>query len=112
MDVLDRLLTGLRQVCAGFPDKRKGGAAACSMADIGLPAFSRFFMRCESFLACRRGLEEGRKSSNCRTLSGMAKIPAGDHIRAMPDPGLIRLIRRICSPVLTRPLTCCAGAAG
>ena len=75
MDVLDRLLTGLRQVCAGFPDKRKGGASTYSMADIGLSAFSLFFMQSESFLAYQRGLEEGRKSSNCRTLFGMAKIP-------------------------------------
>ena len=86
MDVLDRLLTGLRQVCAGFPDKRKGGAAIYSMADIGLSAFSLFFMQSESFLAYQRGLEEGRKSSNCRTLFGMAKIPTDNHIRAMLDP--------------------------
>ncbi len=112
MDVLDRLLTGLRRVCAGFPDKRKGGAAIYSMADIGLSAFSLFFMQSESFLAYQRGLEEGRKSSNCRTLFGMAKIPTDNHIRAMPDLGSIRLIRRICSPVLTPPSTCCASAAG
>jgi hypothetical protein len=89
MDVLDRLLTGLRQVCAGFPDKRKGGASTYSMADIGLSAFSLFFMQSESFLAYQRGLEEGRKSSNCRTLFGMAKIPTDNHIRSMPDLGLI-----------------------
>jgi hypothetical protein len=79
----------LRQVCAGFPDKRKGGASIYSMADIGLSAFSLFFMQSESFLAYQRGLEEGRKSSNCRTLFGMAKIPTDNHIRSMPDSGLI-----------------------
>ena len=57
-----------------------------SMADIGLSAFSLFFMQSESFLAYQRGLEEGRKTSNCRTLFGMAAIPTDNHIRSMLDP--------------------------
>lgn len=57
-----------------------------SMADIGLSAFALFFMQSESFLAYQRGLEEGRKTSNCRTLFGMAAIPTDNHIRAMLDP--------------------------
>jgi hypothetical protein len=57
-----------------------------SMADIGLSAFSLFFMQSESFLSYQRSLEEGRKTSNCRTLFGMAKIPTDNHIRAMLDP--------------------------
>jgi len=51
------------------------------MADIGLPAFSLFFMQSESFLSYQRSLEEGRKTSNCQTLFGMAKIPTDNHIR-------------------------------
>ncbi len=87
MDVLDSLLTGYIQVCAEFPDKRKGGAATYSMSDIGLSAFSLFFMQSESFLAYKRGLEERRKNSNCRTLFGMVKIPTdkliGRNVRAL-----------------------------
>ncbi|MGC1861746.1 MAG: hypothetical protein WA733_11630, partial [Methylocystis sp.] len=49
----DRLLTGLHDACAAFPDKRKG-AGGYSMADIGLSAFSLFFMQSESFRAKRR----------------------------------------------------------
>ena len=56
------------------------------MADIGLSAFSLFFMQSESFLSYQRALEEGRKTSNCRTLFGMAAIPTDNHIRAMLDP--------------------------
>ena len=56
------------------------------MADIGLSAFSLFFMQSESFLSYQRGLEEGRKTSNCRTLFGMQAIPTDNHIRAMLDP--------------------------
>jgi hypothetical protein len=83
--ILDRLLTGLHDACAAFPDKRKG-AGDYSMADIGLSAFSLFFMQSESFLSYQRSLEEGRKTSNCHTLFGMSKIPTDDHIRSMLDP--------------------------
>jgi hypothetical protein len=84
--ILDGLLSGLKDVCAGFSDKRKGGDAVYPMADIGLSAFSLFFIQSESFLAHQRELEEVRKTSNCRTLFGMAKIPADSHIRSMLDP--------------------------
>lgn len=85
MVILDRLLAGLRDACAAFPDKRKGDGVY-SMADIGLSAFSLFFMQSESFLSYQRSLEEGRKTSNCQTLFGMAKIPTDNHIRSMLDP--------------------------
>jgi hypothetical protein len=57
-----------------------------SMADIGLSAFSLFFMQSESFLSYQRGLEEGRKTSNCQSLFGMKAIPTDNHIRSMLDP--------------------------
>ena len=86
MVILEALLAGLKEVCAGFPDKRKTADGVYSMADIGLSAFSLFFMQSESFLAYQRGLEEGRKTSNCHSLFGMAKIPTDNHIRSMLDP--------------------------
>src|SRR5882757_5232459 len=85
MLILDQLLCGLKEACAAFPDKRKS-AGVYSMADIGLSAFSLFFMQSESFLSYQRSLEEGRKTSNCHTLFGMAKIPTDNHIRSMLDP--------------------------
>jgi hypothetical protein len=85
MVVLDRLLSGLKKACSAFPDMRKG-EGDYTMADIGLSAFSLFFMQSESFLSYQRSLEEGRKTSNCQTLFGMAKIPTDNHIRAMLDP--------------------------
>ncbi len=85
MLILERLLAGLKNACAAFPDKRKG-AGGYTMADIGLSAFSLFFMQSESFLAYQRSLGEGRKTSNCHTLFGMAKIPTDNHIRSMLDP--------------------------
>jgi hypothetical protein len=83
--ILDRLLSGLKDACAAFLDKRKG-EGVYSMADIGLSAFSLFFMQSESFLSYQRSLAEGRKTSNCHTLFGMAKIPTDNHIRSMLDP--------------------------
>lgn len=85
MLILDHLLTGLHDACAAFPDKRKG-VGDYSMADIGLSAFSLFFMQSESFLSYQRSLEDERKTSNCHTLFGMAKIPTDNHIRSMLDP--------------------------
>ena len=85
MDVLEALIGSVRSACAGFPDKRRG-EVRYSMADIGLSAFSLFFMQSESFLAYQRGLEEGRKTSNCQSLFGMKAIPTDNHIRSMLDP--------------------------
>ena len=86
MLILHELLDGLRAACGAFPDKRKGDDATYTMTDIGLSAFSLFFMQSESFLSYQRSLEEGRKTSNCHTLFGMAKIPTDNHIRSMLDP--------------------------
>jgi len=85
MELLDTLLAGVRSACAAFPDARRGDVGY-SMADIGMSAFSLFFMQSESFLSYQRSLEEGRKTSNCRTLFGMAAVPTDNHIRAMLDP--------------------------
>ena len=53
------------------------------MVDIGLSAFSLFFMQSESFLAHQRHLERGQGTSNCHTLFGMKKIPTNNSIRLM-----------------------------
>ncbi len=50
MEMLETLLEGVRSACAAIPDKRRGDVTY-SMADIGLSAFSLFFMQSESFLA-------------------------------------------------------------
>jgi hypothetical protein len=85
MELLDTLVAGVRSACASFPDARRGDVRY-SMADIGMSAFSLFSMQSESFLAHQRSLEEGRTTSNCRTLFGMAAVPTDNHIRAMLDP--------------------------
>jgi hypothetical protein len=55
------------------------------MLDIGMAAFSLFFMQNESFLQYQQMLEKKHGKSNCQTLFGMSKIPTDSHIRKMLD---------------------------
>jgi hypothetical protein len=84
--VLDDLIVVLREVCSSFEDKRQGSNCSYTMADIGLSAFSVFFMQSPSFLAHQKALEARRGRSNCASLFGMDKIPSDNHIRDMLDP--------------------------
>jgi hypothetical protein len=86
MKILDRLIRSLRGVCETLPDIRQGGEARYTMADMGLSAFSLFFMQSPSFLAHQRRLEDGQGQSNCQTLFGLDRIPSDNHIRSMLDP--------------------------
>ncbi len=86
MKILDRLIGALRGCCHSLPDLRQGGDTRDTMADIGLSAFSLFFLQSPSFLAHQRRLEEGQGRSNCQTLFGLDKIASDNHIRALLDP--------------------------
>jgi hypothetical protein len=86
VQILRTLLGGLRRCFESFPDPRRGQNATYSMADIGMAAFSVFFMQSPSFLAHQRRLKEGHGRSNCESLFEMARIPSDNHIRAMLDP--------------------------
>jgi hypothetical protein len=78
----------LRETCAGLPDKRCGKNSHYVMADIGMAAFSVFFMQSLSFLAHQLHLADGHGHgrSNCETLFAMTQIPSDNHIRDMLDP--------------------------
>ena len=92
MEILASLLSGLRAVCAGFPDPRRGRSGNIAMADFGLSAFAMFFMQSASFLSFQRTLEKGRRRSNCQTLFRIEKIPSDNYIRDMldgADPALL-----------------------
>jgi hypothetical protein len=86
MEIFESLLAGFRAVCAEFPDARRSMDVDYSMTDIGLSAFSLFFMQSESFLSHQRRLEQGHGTSNCHTLFGMKNIPTDNFIRLMLDP--------------------------
>lgn len=116
MTVLESLLRELRETCAGLPDRREGPHrdGQYSMADIGLSAFSVFFMGSPSFLAHQRRLEEGQGRSNCQTLFGMTAIPTGAYIRltldgAPPDTFDPLFYRVLETPGVLEPFRCLDG---
>ncbi len=92
MPALDSLLGSLRGCLDRFPDKRRGMNTTYGIGDIGMAAFSVFFMQSPSFLAHQRQLEEGHGRSNCASLFGIAKIPSDNHIRDMLDPAAPALL--------------------
>jgi hypothetical protein len=87
VSALEGLISDLREVCAGLPDKRQGPREdrAYTMADISLSAFLVFFMGSPSFLAHQRALAEGHGRSNCETLFGISATPTDNYIRLMLD---------------------------
>ena len=70
MTALETLIAALSDVCAGLLDRRKTARrpGEYTMSDIGLSAFSLFFMGSASFLDYQRRLEEGHGRSNCQNL--------------------------------------------
>jgi hypothetical protein len=92
MHPLASLLGSLRRCLDRFPDKRRGMNATYEMQDIGMAAFSVFFMQSPSFLAHQKRLEHGHGRSNCQTLFEISRIPSDNHIRAMLDPAEPRLL--------------------
>ena len=87
MSTVADMIEALSEVCAGLPDQRKGPwrDGDYTMADIGLAAFSIFFMGSPSFLGHQQALAEGHGRSNCETLFGMSAIPSDNYIRLMLD---------------------------
>lgn len=84
------------------------------MADIGLSAFSVFFMGSPSFLAHQRRLEEGQGRSNCQTLFGIGVIPSDAYIRVMLDGAPADTFdplfyRALATPDVLEPFRCLAG---
>jgi hypothetical protein len=95
MSALDELLAELRGTCAGLADRRRSVDCTYTMADIGMAAFSLFFMQSPSFLAHQETLAAGSGRSNCLTLFGMEKIPTDNHIRQMLDGNAPEVFDRV-----------------
>jgi hypothetical protein len=95
MHPLETLFGSLRGCLNGFPDKRRGINTTYSMGDVGMAAFSVFFMQSPSFLAHQRHFEQGHGRSNCASLFGIAKIPSDNHIRDLLDPATPDLLHPV-----------------
>jgi hypothetical protein len=83
---LHGLIERLRACCETFPDTRHGANVSYPISDIGMAAFSVFFMQSPSFLAHQQRLRDGHGRSNAESLFGLSRIPSDNHIRAMLDP--------------------------
>jgi hypothetical protein len=83
---LQTLIEHLRTCCGTLPDRRHGVNQTYSISDIGMAAFSVFFMQSPSFLAHQQRLRDGHGRSNGETLFGLCQIPSDNHIRTMLDP--------------------------
>ena len=98
---LAALLQSLRGCLDLLPDPRRGANAQYRIGDIGMAAFSAFFMQSPSFLAHQRHLQQGHGRSNCESLFGIAKIPSDNHIRTMLDPAAPHLLDPAFAAALT-----------
>ena len=96
MPALDSLLGSLRGCLDRFPDKRRGMNATYGIGDIGMAAFSVFFMQSPA-RSWRIGSAGWRRPRplQLRQLFGIAKIPSDNHIRDMLDPAAPALLRPV-----------------
>lgn len=85
MKFLERCLAHLNEIYRTMPDPRTGKNIQYAMKDIGMAAFSVFFMQHPSFLSFQRSLHQHKGRDNTQTLFGMEKIPTDNHIRQMLD---------------------------
>ena len=85
MKHLNRYIAELRHICGSLPDERTGSNTQYRMQDIGLAAFSMFFMQHPSFLNFQRTLHKNTGLDNTQTLFGLEKIPSDNHIRKTLD---------------------------
>jgi hypothetical protein len=88
VETLTGLIRKVHEACACLPDKRTGKNLRYTIADVGMAAFSVFFMQSPSFLAHQLRLQQGsgQGRSNCQTLFEMTDIPCDNQIRALLDP--------------------------
>jgi hypothetical protein len=68
-----------------MPDKRRGQNIQYSMVDIGMGAFSVFYMQSKSWLEHQKLLNLNNKISNFNTLFHAENIPTDNHVRNMLD---------------------------
>jgi hypothetical protein len=80
------LVGSLRRTLGGLPDERSGDNTRYPMEDIGLSAFSVFFMQCPSFLSAQKTMEQAKGRSNLQSLFEVEQIPCDNHIRQTLDP--------------------------
>ena len=86
MDLMVNLLIdGLRHQFQQMPGPHSDGNARFSFDEIGMAAFSVFFVQPPSFLDHQRKFYEAHNRGACQSLFGMRHIPTDNHIRKQLD---------------------------
>ena len=80
----ERLIDVLGSIFEGMQDSR-GKNKQYSLSEIGLAAFSVFFMQNASFLEWQREMERGKGQSNVQTLFGLKRITSDEQIKNVLD---------------------------
>jgi len=83
---LTRMIKRLEQSCAGFPDLRTGKNSIYELVDVGMSAFSVFFIQSPSFLAHQRDMKLHKGRSNAERLFNLSELPSDNQIRNLLDP--------------------------
>ena len=82
---VDILIEQLRQCFGQMPDPRNGSNTRYRFDDIGMAAFSVFFMQSPSFLDHQQRFHEAHNRNACQSLFGINRIPTDNHIRHTLD---------------------------
>lgn len=85
MRILEACIAHLKDTMETMADPRTGKNLQYTMADIGLAAFSLFFMQRPSFLSFQRAMKKHLGRDNTMSLFQMNKIPSDNHIRKLLD---------------------------
>ena len=83
---LKRMIAELRERMRGFPDERKGKNVVYGVGEVGMAAFSVFFMQNPSFLEHQRMMKESTGRNNAERLFGLQGTPSDNEIRNLLDP--------------------------
>jgi hypothetical protein len=80
------MVANLRESLAGIPDNRTGRNTQYEMVDVGLSAFSVFYLQSPSFLAYQQQMKRQQGRDNAKSLFGIENIPSDAQIRNLLDP--------------------------
>jgi hypothetical protein len=83
---LPQMMKRLEQACEGFPDLRTGKNSVYELVDVGMSAFSVFFIQSPSFLAHQRDMKLSKGRCNAESLFDLSELPSDNQIRNLLDP--------------------------
>ena len=83
---LRELLGSISEALDEVPEHRSGKNTQYTLTEVGLSAFSVFYMQSPSFLNHQRDMQRQRGQNNAQGLFGVERIPSDSQIRNLLDP--------------------------